>query len=301
MKKIIATVLAMVMALALCTVAFADDTYTLVYAENPNETWKVSTAISVTNASTTTTDGVVSGKVAVYGFSTTIDKASGACDYTSFVESSAENAQYILYKNGAHYKYLQGTTTAGAYNYVGTVYTTFGAKCGDMAKVDKVNNPTFFTANDGATTTNYYVEDSTNGSIYLLVNNELVRVKLAVKGTDYTVNAHKFTKADGATFTFNTDGTLATAKCATCGAVYTYTKYFAVADAAKDSVAIAAGQLFTGSPVGYLYTNDGTTAGTTTGNTTSPKTFDAGIAMYVGMALTSVAGSAVVIGKKKEF
>ena len=33
----------------------------------------------------------------------------------------------------------------------------------------------------------------------------------------------------------------------------------------------------------------------------SPKTFDAGIAMYVGMALTSVAGSAVVIGKKKEF
>ena len=33
----------------------------------------------------------------------------------------------------------------------------------------------------------------------------------------------------------------------------------------------------------------------------SPKTFDAGIAMYVGMALTSVAGSAVVIGTKKEF
>ena len=31
----------------------------------------------------------------------------------------------------------------------------------------------------------------------------------------------------------------------------------------------------------------------------SPKTFDAGIAMYVGMALTSVASSAVVIGKKR--
>ena len=41
--------------------------------------------------------------------------------------------------------------------------------------------------------------------------------------------------------------------------------------------------------------------GTATGNKPSPKTFDAGIAMYVGMALTSVAGSAVVIGKKKEF
>ena len=46
------------------------------------------------------------------------------------------------------------------------------------------------------------------------------------------------------------------------------------------------------------------TASSTTPSTdknTSPKTFDAGIAMYVGMALTSVAGSAVVIGKKKEF
>ena len=40
---------------------------------------------------------------------------------------------------------------------------------------------------------------------------------------------------------------------------------------------------------------------TKTDTNKSPKTFDAGIAMYVGMALTSVAGSAVVIGKKKEF
>ena len=29
--------------------------------------------------------------------------------------------------------------------------------------------------------------------------------------------------------------------------------------------------------------------------------FDAGVAMYVGLSLMSVAGSAVVIGKKKEF
>ena len=52
-----------------------------------------------------------------------------------------------------------------------------------------------------------------------------------------------------------------------------------------------------------LYTVEaGKTTGTTTNtNKPSPKTFDAGIAMYVGMALTSVAGSAVVIGKKKEF
>ena len=49
-----------------------------------------------------------------------------------------------------------------------------------------------------------------------------------------------------------------------------------------------------------LLGNKTTAAGTTTTNG-SPKTFDAGIAMYAGMALMSVAGSAVVIGKKKEF
>ena len=52
----------------------------------------------------------------------------------------------------------------------------------------------------------------------------------------------------------------------------------------------------------YLAYTDGKTDNTKPTDTNkSPKTFDAGIAMYVGMALTSVAGSALVIGKKKEF
>ncbi len=45
----------------------------------------------------------------------------------------------------------------------------------------------------------------------------------------------------------------------------------------------------------------GKTTDTTKDGVNSAKTFDAGIAMYVGMSLLSVAGSAVVIGKKKEF
>ena len=47
--------------------------------------------------------------------------------------------------------------------------------------------------------------------------------------------------------------------------------------------------------------NTTTTTDTKKDNVTSARTFDAGIAMYVGMSLLSVAGSAVVIGKKKEF
>ena len=54
--------------------------------------------------------------------------------------------------------------------------------------------------------------------------------------------------------------------------------------------------------VAYYWTTDkdnGTKADNNGVN--SAKTFDAGVAMYVGMSLLSVAGGAVVIGKKKEF
>ena len=54
--------------------------------------------------------------------------------------------------------------------------------------------------------------------------------------------------------------------------------------------------------VAYYWTTDkdnGTKADNKGVN--SAKTFDAGVAMYVGMSLLSVAGGAVVIGKKKEF
>ena len=54
-----------------------------------------------------------------------------------------------------------------------------------------------------------------------------------------------------------------------------------------------------GDIIGFNYTADKTPAAS--GSKPSPKTFDAGIALYAAMALTSVAGSAVVIGKKKEF
>ena len=56
--------------------------------------------------------------------------------------------------------------------------------------------------------------------------------------------------------------------------------------------------------VAYYWSSDkdtGAKADDTTKGVDSAKTFDAGVAMYVGMSLLSVAGGAVVIGKKKEF
>ena len=55
--------------------------------------------------------------------------------------------------------------------------------------------------------------------------------------------------------------------------------------------------------VAYYWTTDkdNDTKTDDTNKVPSAKTFDAGVAMYVGMSLLTVAGGAVVIGKKKEF
>ena len=55
--------------------------------------------------------------------------------------------------------------------------------------------------------------------------------------------------------------------------------------------------------VAYYWTTDKDNDNKTddTNKVPSAKTFDAGVAMYVGMSLLSVAGGAVVIGQKKEF
>ena len=96
---------------------------------------------------------------------------------------------------------------------------------------------------------------------------------------------------------YSDDGKVTGFTCSKCDAKLSYTK--TLADALKS------GKIYETVTIGgtdyyVMYAAAGTT-GTTTNTNTSPKTFDAGIAMYVGMALTSVAGSAVVIGKKKEF
>ena len=81
---------------------------------------------------------------------------------------------------------------------------------------------------------------------------------------------------------------------------YTCSKCKAVAVEAANYASIPSGADTTGL-TGNWYWTTATTPSTDKNTKPSPKTFDAGIAMYVGMALTSVAGSAVVIGKKKEF
>ena len=263
MKKIIATVLAMVMALALCTTAFAATTYTLDAADGHEMVEKTAT-----------------NYVTRY-----VDKTDGK---VYVVTADATSAPHKLFINGTEAKI--GLEEAAANNF--GKYTVVAKAVEAPAVVDQkcgdVINENLYVAN------NTYYETATYSE------NAKDLVWLNVDGSIVCAKEHALTLTDIVPHTpsavYSDDGKVVGFTCSKCDTKLAYTK--TLADALKS------GKIYQTVTVGgtdyyVMYTAAGTT-GTTTENK-SPKTFDAGIAMYVGMALTSVAGSAVVIGKKKEF
>ena len=277
MKKIIATVLAMVMAMALCVTAFAvnySDGYYFANGKwNKIDLTKVS--VSYTNPSETKTDGkVVSAKIGYYTL-----KETGKADVV-LVEVDKDDATYQI-KADSTVKYLQESNgnQDKAYTLTGTKLTS-SDKCGE-AKF----SGTVYQSGD-----KYYTTGSSN--TYMLINGQVV----SVVETTVTINGHDFeiqTKAVDA------KGVLTgTAKCKNCTLTATLTnKLSTIPVGAKSQVVSVAGMTDTC----YLYWTEAGKTNNGSSNANSPKTFDAGVAMYAGMALMSVAGSAVVIGKKKEF
>ena len=279
MKKIIATVLAMVMALALCSTAFAatNPTYTAAYNKNGTKVSNTGDAYTVvTDTAQKPVSPAESGSVKGYHI-TGITSLAGV----KYLAATAADYDLKLTADGRADLYLkEAPNNSLGYQFKVTAFTTIGEKC-EQLDVDATGTYYSHTASG---VTSYYAADE-DGAINVLFNNELITVSLT---TNQALNAHDWKAAS-----YNKDNTVATYKCADCGTVATVYK---TADAAK-----AAGMAKWDATlmIGYNYTPAGATTTTTT--TSSPKTFDAGIAMYVGMALTSVAGSAVVIGKKKEF
>ena len=116
-------------------------------------------------------------------------------------------------------------------------------------------------------------------------------------GAEQKAIAHKVDwtdKDNKATPSYNAKGEVVSVKCA-CGTSFEVVKKVAGTYTGDVEKVIDNGVTY------YVLMGSKTTAGNNTTTNGSPKTFDAGIAMYAGMALMSVAGSAVVIGKKKEF
>ena len=292
MKKIIATVLAMVMALALCTVAFADVKYTQ-YDKNGD---KVGENYTIT---------AVSGKYKVSKTDNTVDYYTvvdgGHTYYYTLADKSDYNAKFTADGKADMYLNYVDVDTAGlagvTYKAKAVVFTNIGDDCAQLTG-DK--NKTYYKATyeqDDETKIEYYVKSAAATGTNLLVDGKLVAVTSAGD-----LNKHSWKAA-----TYDKDDNVLTYKCKDCGTVATVynTKDAAAASGAAVYAKSADANNGTYTVVAnkWLAWTDGSTTTPSTDNkgNTSPKTFDAGIAMYVGMALTSVAGSAVVIGKKKEF
>ncbi len=310
MKKIIATVLAMVMALALCTTAFAaptaySDCYRWNDATNKWESYDISgKTISYTNPTETKKNGEFDS--ATIGYYT--------IDGVKFAEVPKGDATYRINADGVT-KYLDFANA----NY-DKAYTLKGEAVTDAHGVDGVvacgdvyfANPSaeLYVSGD-----KYYIGVSavTSSTKYILVDGQVQLVREAVQDTDYWFAGHVWQ-----TIAMNkaADGTISgTAKCGRCNVTGTLTskkgeipstasteKYVTYKYDKTTGVWSVDSDTFYGKTVYVYWTGKGAPAGsTTTGTASSPKTFDAGIALYAAMALTSVAGSAVVIGKKKEF
>ena len=140
---------------------------------------------------------------------------------------------------------------------------------------------------------NVYYLLSDSGTNYALVGGKMV----VYSNTTGTMQEHVY-DAVKSELKYNTDRTVATFKCAVCNNTIPVV-------AKKPNFATNYTAITLGNEGIYYYVSNttGTTVsgGTTTGGTVnSADTFDAGIAMYVGMSVMAAAGSAVVIGKKKD-
>jgi len=297
MKKIIATVLAMVMALALCTTAFAAD----LTIDGVNYT-KVAPGTDLTLEKVYTKDGDTSDQYYIQTGTNTIR-----------VATDAEVA--VIKAQGFSKATLAKMTDAG---YLFDVYQAADGKYYAQAAVvdayDKANNTNKANAatkegNANVAKVFYFGKDLGSAvAYYQFASNDTLKTAAATTVLYKTANTFGANKAPVYT---NLAGTATYALVSDTDwmdkdkdAVGKLSKiYYSQPENARTLLNAAGKDVNLAADNGYYYvlTEKAADTNTSTGNKPSPKTFDAGIAMYVGMALTSVAGSAVVIGKKKEF
>lgn len=274
MKKIVALVLSLALVLALGTVAFAtagDTYYTKTTEKNPATASDVVLTYHKAAEPTVNKDGeqTEQGNIAYYSLSSN-EKAYVAVD-------SLAKADLVVYSDEAMKNvvlYLDEVKDPTFFD--AKVYTNFGDKCGqfDYAGYDK--------------DVTYYIVNGKD----LYAGSKTGEESLRVAGKLVTVNPlNVVIKLEGHAAVPVLEGAKVVGyKCANCGlAAVEAPNYASIPE--KNGGIIA----------GNWYWPAAAAAAATTTGVTSAKTFDAGVAMYAGLALMSVAGSAVVIGKKKEF
>ena len=283
MKKIVALVLSLVMVLGLATTAFGAVKPEF-WQVDGDGAWAKRTDVNAAIAADTTVadlDDLVADDdnyLPCYNVCGAFFAEVAEAQATYKLTYGAKTV-FLAPVDGADYRFEEKASVL-------KVVAESDAVCGDYYVSDAAydeDDVYYASYNKNGTVKNIYVADKTQ-TTNVLVNGKLVAVDTAAP----TQLTHAWVGYDVVNYAYTT------VKCVNCGKVATL--YANATAAGKGAVEAIDGGWITKAAAGY--TAAGAVEAPATDKVESAETFDAGIAMYVGMSVMAAAGSAVVLKKK---